>query len=128
MKRREVIRVEAPMVAGCRPVSHAPHYPGRRETICWRVAARTGYSRRVTDEICSAMFIEIMQVLCETGKVQVNGFGHWTVTRFRGATGGMNNRTGKRISVPPGWRIRFSATKRWRQVVREAYDAVNDNA
>ena len=121
-KGRSSIRVEAPMVAWCRPKVHAPHHAGRRESICWRVAARTGYSRKVTDEICLAMFVEIMQVLCETGKVQVNGFGHWTVHRFKGSTGQIRMDTGKVVSVPPGWRIRFSATKSWRKVVRDTYN------
>lgn len=120
-KHRQSIRPEAPMRQDCRLVAVGARKAGRRDYITRRVSKRTGYAKPVCDEIIKAVLVEIMQVVCELGYVEIKGFGRWGVYRYAGGRG-RSYQSGKLHTIPPGYRVRFRLAGEWRKVVREYYN------
>ncbi len=119
MPGRCSIRPEMPMDPACRlSAGVEPRNAGNRDYVVRRAAKRTGYTRAVVNEITRAFLIELMQVVTETGYVEFNGFGTWGLKRYTHYWN-RDPRTGKGQRVPVTWRMRFHASRAWKDVIKE---------
>ena len=63
------------------------------------VVARSGQPRKVVEVAVTTMLDAIVQALERDERVEVRGFGNFTVRRYKAYTG-RNPRTGARVDVP----------------------------
>ncbi len=65
-----------------------------------RVSERCAHPRRAVEAAVNAVFDAMVEALRQGERVEVRGFGNFTVRRYRAYTG-RNPKTGRRVSVPP---------------------------
>ncbi len=65
-----------------------------------RLAEQTGYHKRDTDQIVRIFFDSIKRALGNNDKVEIRGFGSFTLKEYDGYTG-RNPRTGDHVKVHP---------------------------
>lgn len=81
-----------------------------RQELIENVCAKTGETKKVTDETVKALFDVITEALAEGDKVQLVGFGTFE-TRERGERQGKNPKTGEAITIPAAKAPAFKAGK-----------------
>ena len=64
------------------------------------LATRTGYKPRLTDKMVRIFFDRIKVALRTGDKVEIRGFGSFTLKEYRGYTG-RNPKTGEKVEVKP---------------------------
>lgn len=85
---------------------------GKSEIVA-ELAAATDLSRKKAAETVDAVFAEITSRLRRGERVQIPGFGAFSVSR-RAARKGRNPATGSTITIKDARRVRFKAAKRLR--------------
>lgn len=65
-----------------------------------RVSERCTHPRKAVETAVNAMFDAMVEALCRGDRIEVRGFGNFTVRQYRAYTG-RNPKSGKRVSVPP---------------------------
>lgn len=73
---------------------------------------------RDVKKVVNAIFDEMVEALAEGGRVELRGFGGFTV-RHRAAKAGKNPRTGEPVNVGERWAPRFSPGKRLRERLKK---------
>ena len=72
-----------------------------------KVAAKTGITLFKAEEMIDLFFSAITTTLCEGGRVEIRGFGAFSVKDYQSYTG-RNPKTGEKVHVPakrlPVWR------------------------
>lgn len=81
-----------------------------RAQLISEVAAKTGLKHKDAEAAVSAVFDTMISVLSEGEKVQIAGFGTFTVHE-RGEHVGRNPYSGESITVPPSRYLSFSLGK-----------------
>jgi len=64
------------------------------------LSERTGHSHRLTDQIVRIFFDRIKSALSAGDKVEIRGFGSFTLKKYRGYFG-RNPKTGETVEVKP---------------------------
>ena len=64
------------------------------------LTARTGYNPKLTDEMVRIFFDRIKLALRAGDKVEIRGFGSFTLKKYRGYIG-RNPKTGEKVEVKP---------------------------
>jgi integration host factor subunit beta len=65
-----------------------------------RVSERSAHPRKAVETAVNAVFDAMVEALGRGDRIEVRGFGNFTVREYRAYTG-RNPKTGKRVSVPP---------------------------
>ncbi len=74
------------------------------------LATRTELSRQKAEEIVNGLFDDIVAALKQGDKVNISGFGTFSVSQRRGRTG-RNPKTGESIEIAPSRAAKFKAGK-----------------
>ena len=64
-----------------------------------RLAATSGYPRKAIETAVNAVFESMVDALREGDRIEVRGFGNFTVRQYRAYTG-RNPKTGEQVAVP----------------------------
>lgn len=82
------------------------------------VVARSGQPRKVVEVAVTTMLDSIVHALEREERVEVRGFGNFTVRRYKAYTG-RNPRTGARVDVPGKRMPFFKVGKELRERINE---------
>ncbi len=82
-----------------------------RSELAAALAKRLNISRRLAERLVQAFFEEMAAALRRGERIELRGFGSFE-RRPRRPYVGKNPRTGEKMVVPPGSRIRFRASKK----------------
>lgn len=74
------------------------------------LATRTELSRQKAEEIVNGLFDDIVSALKNGDKVNISGFGTFSVSQRKGRTG-RNPKTGETIEIAPSRAAKFKAGK-----------------
>ena len=74
------------------------------------LATRTELSRQKAEEIVNGLFDDIVSALKNGDKVNISGFGTFSVSNRKGRTG-RNPKTGESIEIAPSRAAKFKAGK-----------------
>ncbi len=85
------------------------------------VVARSGQPRKVVEVAVTTMLDSIVQALEREERVEVRGFGNFTVRRYKAYTG-RNPRTGERVDVPEKRMPFFKVGKELRERINAPRD------
>ena len=85
------------------------------------VVARSGQPRKVVEVAVTTMLDSIVQALAREERVEVRGFGNFTVRRYKAYTG-RNPRTGERVDVPEKRMPFFKVGKELRERINAPRD------
>ena len=85
-------------------------YPVIKQDLIQRVVDRTGLVRTKAEDAVDAIFESMKQSLAEGDRIELRGFGVFTV-KPRKTGVGRNPRTGAEVSIAPGKAIRFKPGK-----------------
>ena len=85
------------------------------------VAERMDVSRKRAESIVNAVFDSMKQALLDDERVELRGFGSFSIRNYEGRTG-RNPRTGEEVEVPPKKSVHFKVGKE----LRERVDTLND--
>ncbi|MDP9196310.1 MAG: HU family DNA-binding protein [Pseudomonadota bacterium] len=80
------------------------------------VAGKAGVPKTVADKVVGLVFDGVKAGLKKDGRVQVAGFGNFSVVQTK-AREGRNPRTGAKLKIPAGKRPKFSAGKALKDAV-----------
>ncbi len=83
---------------------------GKADIVDHLVNEVEGITKRVAGDATEAVFDFISQELAKEGKVQIPGFGTFSVS-FRAARKGRNPQTGKPLDIPASKGAKFKAGK-----------------
>ncbi len=81
-----------------------------KQDLIQRVVDRTGLVRTKAEDAVDAIFESMKQSLAEGDRIELRGFGVFTV-KPRKTGVGRNPRTGAEVSIAPGKAIRFKPGK-----------------
>lgn len=81
------------------------------------LAERLGLTKKASTEFVEALFEEVTNVLVNDGKVDISGFGRFTV-KERAARTGYNPQTREAISVPASKAPAFKPAKALKEAVK----------
>lgn len=88
-----------------------------KDEIIDAVSAKTGLSKKQTDEVVESVLDNITKALQKGDKVAFTGFGAFVVSA-RKARQGVNPKTGAKISIPAMKVPKFRAGKALKEAVR----------
>ena len=98
-------------------MGHQGHPGGtglQRDNAHDQVRAGSGDRQRDVETIVNAIFDEITEALCDSNRVELRGFGAFSV-KNRPPRSGRNPRTGEAVSVDEKWVPFFKAGKELRE-------------
>jgi DNA-binding protein HU-beta len=81
-----------------------------KQDLIQRVVERTGLVRTKAESAVDAIFESMKQALAEGDRIELRGFGVFTV-KPRKTGVGRNPRTGEEVTIAPGKAIRFKPGK-----------------
>ncbi len=81
-----------------------------KQDLIQRIVERTGLPRNRAESAVDAIFSAMKQALAEGERIELRGFGVFTV-KPRKTGVGRNPRTGTRVDIVPGRAVRFKAGK-----------------
>lgn len=85
------------------------------------VAQRMDVSKKRAEAIVNAVFDSMKQALLDDERVELRGFGSFSIRNYDGRTG-RNPRTGEEVEVPPKKSVHFKVGKE----LRERVDTLNE--
>ena len=65
-----------------------------------RVAERAGITLFKAEELIDLFFGSVTNALCQGGRVEIRGFGAFSVKEYKSYTG-RNPKTGQKVTIPP---------------------------
>ena len=84
------------------------------------VMRRTGCSRKVAKEATDTFFATMRESLMAGNRIEIRGFGVWTVRQTNPKPNARNPRTGETISVPARRKVHFKPGKVLKKALSEA--------
>ena len=71
-----------------------------KSELIYELAAKTGYNPKLTDKMVRIFFDRIKAALSAGDKVEIRGFGSFTLKKYKGYIG-RNPKTGETVEVKP---------------------------
>ncbi|MFT7583579.1 MAG: integration host factor subunit beta [Myxococcota bacterium] len=85
------------------------------------IVAAKGYPRKAVETAVNAVFDEMVDALKDDDRIEIRGFGNFTVRRYRAYTG-RNPRTGESVEVDAKVMPFFKVGKDLRERIQQSFE------
>lgn len=84
-----------------------------------QIMKRTGCTKRLAKEAVHSFFDAMRESLMDGNRIEIRGFGAWSVRRTKPKPNARNPRTGETISVPARRKVSFKPGRGLKSVMKE---------
>ena len=90
-----------------------------RNDLVKEIMGRAGCKKKLAKEVADSIFVAMRESLMDGGRIEIRGFGAWTVRRTNPKPNARNPKTGETVSVPARRKVHFKPGKLLKAALKE---------
>ena len=90
-----------------------------KNDLAKEVMKRTGCKKELANQAADSFFVAMRESLMEGNRIEIRGFGVWSVRKANPRPNARNPRTGETISVPARRKVHFKPGRLLKKVLSE---------